>query len=319
MSAIALDDRLVEARAAGRPGDERALADRERRVGDEQVGVDLLLRAEAVAARARAVRRVEREDPRLELRQPDAVLRAGEALARTSAPRRRARRSRRGRPRARSPSRSTAQSRVRRSGFITSRSTTTSIVCLNFLSSTISSSSSRISPSTFTRVKPSARSSSKTSLYSPLRSRTTGALTVNFVPSGKPQDLVDDRLDRLARDRPAADRAVRPADARVEQAQVVVDLGDGADRRARVARGRLLVDRDRRREALDRVHVRLLHHLEELPRVGGERLDVAALALGVDRVEGERGLPEPESPVIVISLFRGRRTSMSLRLCSRAP
>ena len=36
----------------------------------------------------------------------------------------------------------------------------------------------------FTRVKPSRRSSSSTSLYSPFRSRTTGALTVNFVPSG---------------------------------------------------------------------------------------------------------------------------------------
>ena len=75
-------------------------------------------------------------------------------------------------------------SRWRRSGFIASRSTTTSIVCLRFLSRTISSSSSRCSPSTLTRVKPSARSSSSTSLNSPLRSRTTGALTVNFVPSG---------------------------------------------------------------------------------------------------------------------------------------
>src|SRR6478735_10908902 len=30
-------------------------------------------------------------------------------------------------------------------------------------------------------------------------------------------------------------------------------------------------------------------------------------------------LPEPESPVMQISLFRGRRTVTSLRLCSRAP
>ena len=60
------------------------------------------------------------------------------------------------------------------------------------------------------------------------------------------QDPVDDGLRRLARDRAAALGAVRLADAREEQTQVVVDLGDGADRRARVARGRLLVDRDRR-------------------------------------------------------------------------
>ena len=77
-----LDDRLVEARVAERPGHERALADRERRVGHEQVGVDLLLGPESGAARAGAVRRVEGEDARLELREPDAVLRAGEVLAR---------------------------------------------------------------------------------------------------------------------------------------------------------------------------------------------------------------------------------------------
>ena len=41
---------------------------------------------------------------------------------------------------------------------------------------------------------------------------------------------------------------------------------------------------------VDAVHLRLVHAIEELPRVGGERLDVAALAFGVDGVEGERGL-----------------------------
>ena len=104
------------------------------------------------------------------------------------------------------------------------------------------------------------------------------------------EDLLDDLVEALARDRAPADGAVRPADARVQQAQVVVDLGHRADRRARVARGRLLVDRDRRREPVDRVDVGLLHHLQELARVGGERLDVAALPLGVDRVERERRL-----------------------------
>ena len=115
-------------------------------------------------------------------------------------------------------------------------------------------------------------------------------------PLGQAQHLVDDRLDGLPRDRPAADRAVRPPDARVEEAEVVVDLGHRAHGRARVPRGRLLVDRDRRREPVDRVDVGLLHHLQELARVRGERLDVAALALGVDRVEGERGLPGAGEP-----------------------
>ena len=109
-------------------------------------------------------------------------------------------------------------------------------------------------------------------------------------PLGQREDLLDDLVEALTGDRAPADRAVRPADARVEQAQVVVDLGHRADRRARVARGRLLVDRDRGREPVDRVDVGLLHHLQELPRVGGERLDVAPLPLRVDRVEGERRL-----------------------------
>ena len=110
------------------------------------------------------------------------------------------------------------------------------------------------------------------------------------------EDLVDDRLLALARDRLAADRAVRPADPGIEKTQIVVDLGDRADRRARVPRGRLLVDRDRRREPFDRVDVGLLHHLEELARVSREALHVAPLALRIDGVEGQRGLAGARKP-----------------------
>ena len=181
-------------------------------------------------------------------------------------------------------------SRLRRSGRITSRSTTTEMSCLNFLSRTISSSSRRSSPSTF-----DAREALGAQLLEQL-------LVLALAPAhdrrqdhelralGQRHDLVDDLLGRLRRDRPAAVVAVRMPDPRPQQAQVVVDLGDGADRRARVARGRLLVDRDRRRQALDRVHVGLVHLPQELARVGRQRLDVAALTLGVDRVEGEARL-----------------------------
>ena len=111
-----------------------------------------------------------------------------------------------------------------------------------------------------------------------------------FGPLLEGHQPVDDLLLGLAGDLVAAGGTVRDADPGPEQAQVVVDLGHGADRRARVARGRLLVDRDRRREPLDRVDVGLLHQAEELARVGRERLDVATLPLGVDRVEGEARL-----------------------------
>ena len=266
------------------------------------------------------MRRVEGEDARLQLGERRRRARGRRSSRRRSASRRRRRRS------TTSPSASCAAvstdcaRRVRRSGFITSRSTTTSIVCLNFLSSSIGSSSRRCSPSTFTRVKPSRRSSSRTSLVLALAVAHDRRVDGEARPLREPQDLVDDRLEALAGDRPAADRAVRPADARVEQAQVVVDLGDGADGRARVPRRRLLVDRDRRREPVDRVDVRLLHHLQELARVGGERLDVAALALRVDRVEGEARLAGAgQARDADRAAFRGSRTVTSLRLCSRAP
>jgi hypothetical protein len=85
-------------------------------------------------------------------------------------------------------------------------------------------------------------------------------------------------------------RTVRVAHTRVEQAEVIVDLGDGAYRRSRIVRRRLLLDRDRRRQALDQVDIRLLHELQELPRVRRQRFDIATLPLGVQRVEGQRAL-----------------------------
>ena len=66
--------------------------------------------------------------------------------------------------------------------------------------------------------------------------------------------------------------------------------------------------------------VRLLHHLEELARIGREALDVAPLALGIDGVEGEATIcPSRDRPVITVRLSRGMSTSTPLRLCSRAP
>ena len=103
------------------------------------------------------------------------------------------------------------------------------------------------------------------------------------------QHAVDHLRDGLAFDRQAGGGRIGHADARPQQAHVVVDLGDGADGRTRILRRGFLFDRNRRRQSVDLVDVRLLHHLEELPRVGRERLHIAALAFGIDRVEGERG------------------------------
>ena len=103
-------------------------------------------------------------------------------------------------------------------------------------------------------------------------------------------DSLDDLVGGLACDGQAAVGAVGLADRGVEQAQVVVNLGDGADGGPGRSRGGLLLDGDGGREAVDGVDVGPLHLVEELARVGGEGFDIAALALGVDGVESEGGL-----------------------------
>src|SRR4029079_319644 len=140
-------------------------------------------------------------------------------------------------------------------------------------------------------------------------------------------------LARRARtDRAAALVAALLAGAGVQHAEVIVDLGDRADRRPRVARRALLLDRDRRRQPADALVLRLLHLAEELPRVRRQRLDVAALAPRVQRVARQRGgpsaysgsnasedLPEPDGPVITTRRCFGSSRWSTTRLCSRAP
>ena len=85
----------------------------------------------------------------------------------------------------------------------------------------------------------------------------------------------------------AAARAVEDADLGEQELQVVVQLGHGADRRPGGLDRAGLVDGDGGRDVLDGLDVRLLHAVEELPGVGREALDVAALALRVEDVEGD--------------------------------
>ena len=124
----------------------------------------------------------------------------------------------------------------------------------------------------------------------PLLLRDDGAQHLVARALGQLHELVGDLLHRLALDPLTADRAVRDADARPEQSHVVVDLGDRADRGARVAVRGLLVDRDRGAQALDEVDVGSIDLSEELARVRRQRLDVPTLPLGEDRVERERRL-----------------------------
>ena len=110
------------------------------------------------------------------------------------------------------------------------------------------------------------------------------------------EHLVDHLAHGLRREFLAVLGTARQAGPCVEHAQVVVDLGHRPDGGARVVRRRLLLDRDRGRQPLDMIDIRLFHHRQELPCVRRQRLDVAALPLGVDRVEGERGLARARQP-----------------------
>ena len=105
------------------------------------------------------------------------------------------------------------------------------------------------------------------------------------------EDLLQDLLGALARDLDAAGGAMGNADGGIEDAQVIVDFGDGADGGARAAVGGFLFDGDSGAEAVDGIHFGAFHLIEELARVGGECFHVAALSFGVDGIEGERGFP----------------------------
>ena len=96
-------------------------------------------------------------------------------------------------------------------------------------------------------------------------------------------------FDGLALDGLAAIGAMRRADGTVKHAQVVVNFSDGADGGTRRTRGGFLLDGDARRKSVDGVHVGAFHLIQKLARVSGKRLNIAALAFGVNRVKRERG------------------------------
>ena len=73
--------------------------------------------------------------------------------------------------------------RAPRVGDTTTRSTTTSMSCLRFLSRAGAASISQVSPSILTLVKPRLSSSASSFRYSPLRPRITGASRWRRVPS----------------------------------------------------------------------------------------------------------------------------------------
>ena len=107
---------------------------------------------------------------------------------------------------------------------------------------------------------------------------------------GALQQVGVDGLGRVVPHRQRGLAVKQLAGAGEQQLQVIVQLGHRADRAAAGAHRVGLVDGNRRRHAVHAVHGRAVHAVQELPGVGAEGLDVAALAFGVQRVEHQAGL-----------------------------
>ncbi len=103
-------------------------------------------------------------------------------------------------------------------------------------------------------------------------------------------NLVGDLVGRLLLDDTTAFRTMRRSHAGEQKAQVIVDFRRRSHRGTGVAARRFLVDRDRRRQAVDAIEVGLVHLTQELAGVAGKAFDIAALAFGKNRVESERAL-----------------------------
>ena len=97
-------------------------------------------------------------------------------------------------------------------------------------------------------------------------------------------------VDGLAADLPATLRAVGNAHPRPEQPEVIVYFRHGSHRGAGILGGGLLVDGNGRGQAVNSVHIGLVHLTQKLPGIGAETLHIPPLSLGKNGVEGQTGL-----------------------------
>ena len=105
--------------------------------------------------------------------------------------------------------------------------------------------------------------------------------------------LIGHLVDGLLADLAAAFGAVRHAHARIEQAQIVVDLRHGAHGGTGISRRGLLVDGNGGGQTLNGVDIRLFHLPQKHARIGGQALHIAALSLGVNGVKSQAGFAGP--------------------------
>ena len=195
------------------------------------------------------------------------------------------------------------------------RSTTASIVCLRLGSSFGQRHPSRGCGHRSARARSPAPRGLRASARARPCDHSTAARAGDGRAFGQPQHLVDHLAHRLGGEVDQMIGAARRARARKQQPQIVVDLGDRADRRARIVRGRLLLDGDRGREALDADrHPACPSSRGTAARTRtATRRSAAAPRRTAYRMRATT-CRSPTSPVSTISRSRGRSTSMLFRL-----
>ena len=109
-------------------------------------------------------------------------------------------------------------------------------------------------------------------------------------------DGIHDFVHRLLPDFPAAFRAVRNAHPRPQQTKIVMNLRHRSHGRARIPPCRLLIDGDRGAEALNRVHVRLVHLPQKLAGIARKAFHIPALAFRINGIKSKGALAAPAQP-----------------------
>ena len=104
---------------------------------------------------------------------------------------------------------------------------------------------------------------------------------------GQLQNGVDHLTHGLRLKRQVVVRAIRCARACKQQAQIIVNFCHGAHGGAGVVAGGFLFDGDGGRQALDQIHVGLVHQLQKLTRISRQAFDITALTLGIQGVKGQ--------------------------------
>ena len=115
-------------------------------------------------------------------------------------------------------------------------------------------------------------------------------------PGKPPLDLVQDGGGLLGADGQVAVWAVLGAELHIEQAQVGVDLGEGAHGALVPAAAGALLDGHGGRDAEDGIHIGAGGGLDELAGIGVEGLQIAPLPLGEEDIEGQRTLAAAGDP-----------------------